>query len=78
MAVAAFDKVVELEPSHLEGWSNLGTARLELGMTEQAIEAYQHACDLRPQSATVWENLGVAHSRAGHAQRAVDASDLRL
>jgi len=72
-AIASFEKVVELAPTH--GWAlnNLGFAYLRANEDVRALEALERAAALLPEVAVVQNNLGVALARVGAddaAQRA--------
>ncbi|MCB9674707.1 MAG: tetratricopeptide repeat protein [Alphaproteobacteria bacterium] len=45
-AIAAFRKVIGLEPGHLEAWVNLGRHLDDTGAFDEALRAYDHALTL--------------------------------
>jgi tetratricopeptide (TPR) repeat protein len=57
-------------------YNNRGSARLDLGEYEQAIEDYTEAIRLDPSYALAYNNLGVAHKAQGNWEEAI--TDFRL
>jgi tetratricopeptide (TPR) repeat protein len=57
-ALAAFDKVIELNAWDYRPWINRGNALANLGRTEEAIASYDRAIALKPDFSIVWMNRG--------------------
>ncbi len=51
-------KVVDLNPRHVEALNNLGLALISLKQVEQAEKYYRQALALKPDYAQAWNNLG--------------------
>src|SRR5438067_802944 len=64
-------RVVALDPSHADAWSNLGSVRAALGRIEEAAACYQKALQLRPKHPAALFNLGNAHLRLGRPAEAL-------
>jgi tetratricopeptide (TPR) repeat protein len=45
-ALEAFDKVIELEPNHIDAWNNKGAALHDLGKHEEAIKYFDKVIEL--------------------------------
>ncbi len=74
-AVAAFERVVKLEPGAWQGWSNLGASLLSASHPERAIEPLDRAAKLAPHSPQVWLHLGLAYQGAGRPAQAFQSFD---
>ena len=48
-AIAAYSKLLELEPNLAPGYMNIGHAQRGLGDIDKAIECYKKAIELNPQ-----------------------------
>jgi tetratricopeptide (TPR) repeat protein len=57
-AAQCFGNTVSLDPSHADGWHNLGTALRQLGRLEEAFQALKQALLLDPARAGTYLNLG--------------------
>ncbi|MEW6282983.1 MAG: tetratricopeptide repeat protein, partial [Candidatus Eremiobacterota bacterium] len=77
-SLAAFDRVVELEPDHLRAVSNRGDLLGRLGRAEEAVAAYERALELAPQDARLWVRLGQARLDLGQNPEALKALDRAL
>jgi predicted O-linked N-acetylglucosamine transferase (SPINDLY family) len=64
-------RVVGLDPTHADAWSNLGSVRAALGRFEEAVGCYQRVLQLRPKHAAALFNLGNAHLRLGRPAEAL-------
>lgn len=80
-ASASLERVVELNPEHVEGWFVLAMFRGERGDLEGAMDAFRRAVLLEPGHGRAWYNLGLAHIQGGNREaglaalaRAEDAS----
>jgi len=64
-------KVLEIAPSHVDGWTFLGWLNLEVRKDlAAAIEAYERVVRLFPDSPTAHNNLGVAYKKRGELDKA--------
>jgi len=70
-AVEAFGEAVTLDPRNLRAWSNLGSARYELGQPEAAAEAYKRALDVDSESVPVLSNLAMLMGQMGEIKAAI-------
>ena len=69
-SVVAFKRSLELNPTYLPSWINLGYVLCELERTTEAIECLSSAIKLEPNSAEARCNLGVALLRERKARGA--------
>jgi tetratricopeptide (TPR) repeat protein len=69
-SVEAFKRSLELNPTYVPSWINLGYVLCELQRTTEAIECLTSAIKLEPNSAEARCNLGVALLREGKARAA--------
>ena len=70
-AAEAFDEAVVVDPRNFRAWSNLGSARYELGQPEAAAEAYQRALDVNGDSVPVLSNLAMLKGQMGEVNAAL-------
>ncbi|NDC37981.1 MAG: tetratricopeptide repeat protein [Proteobacteria bacterium] len=61
----AFLRSIELNPSYVPTWTNLGYVFCELGQFEAAVYALTHAIKLDPRCPEAYCNLGVVQMRLG-------------
>ncbi len=71
-AIAAYKKVVEIEPDNGDGWNNLGATYLQTARFEESIPVFQKASALLP-TADTYTNLGIAYTSLGRYADAVPA-----
>ena len=71
-AIAAYKKVVEIEPDNGDGWNNLGATYLQTARFEESIPVFQKANALLP-TADTYTNLGIAYTSLGRYADAVPA-----
>ncbi len=57
-ALNAFNRVIELDPSHASAWMNRGNALFNLEQAEEALSAYDRAIELRPDDGFSWGARG--------------------
>lgn len=70
-AAAEYRRAIELSPSFIQAYANLGSALFQAGQLDQAVEAYQRALDIKPDYEHVLLKLGMALRRQGaHAASA--------
>ena len=58
-ALQSYQKVIELDPAHVEAYNNLGILYQELGDLRRAQEAYQKALEINPRYEKAQNNLGI-------------------
>jgi spermidine synthase len=78
-AIAAWKKVLELDPSDAKAHNNLGLHLLQQGGLDAAITHFQKAVELSPEYGNAESNLGIALLQKGrfdaavaHLQKALD------
>ena len=57
-ALAAFDRVLELDPNHHRAWINRGNALTNLERFTEAISCYDRAIEINPNAELAWSNRG--------------------
>jgi tetratricopeptide (TPR) repeat protein len=60
-AVELLKRLVELEPTHNGGWTNLGRAYIGLHQTDAAIEAFRHQVAINAFDEYAYNHLGAAY-----------------
>ncbi|MHB8603048.1 MAG: tetratricopeptide repeat protein [Nitrosotalea sp.] len=53
-ALIAYDKALELDPSHVSAWNNKGIVLARLKRFEESISCYDKAIELSPEYANAW------------------------
>ncbi len=71
-AAAAFAKAVEAKPDSVPALINYGTALIQLGRTDTAIEQYRKAIECDPENVTGHYNLGALMAQQSDHERAVE------
>ncbi len=61
MAVQAWEKAIEIDPTMVKVYNYLGRAYYTQGMIEGAIDAYKKAVELDPANPKSYINLGIAY-----------------
>ena len=61
MAVQAWERATEIDPTMTRAYNYLGRAYYTQGMIEEAIEAYKKSVELDPSNPTAYINLGIAY-----------------
>ncbi len=64
---------VQIEPSHVEALTGLGTCLLHLGRVDEAILYLEKVTAIAPESAIAFTNVGVAYGALQQAEKAVEA-----
>jgi len=72
-AVAAYRKVLVINPNDAQAWYNLGVAYRSRGEFDDAVQACRKALSINPEDAKAWSNLGVAYTGQGKLEEAVQA-----
>jgi tetratricopeptide (TPR) repeat protein len=70
-AVAAYEALLKVQPSHVQARSNLGVVLAQLGRYREAIEAYRAALTIEPAQHRIRLNLGIALYKAARFADAV-------
>lgn len=71
-AAAAFVKAVEAKPDSVPALINYGTALIQLGRTDTAIEQYRKAIECDPENVTAHYNLGALMAQQGNHEDAIE------
>ncbi|MGE0799513.1 MAG: tetratricopeptide repeat protein [Lautropia sp.] len=78
VAIAAFERVVALDPAYFPGWQALGIQLMKRKRFEPAIAAFRRATELAPAKPSHWNNLAAAYREAGRIDLALAALDSNL
>ena len=73
-----FERAVEEDPSNGLAWANHGTALLNLGEPEKAVQSYLRAKELTPKDPYIYCSLCSAKSRLGRYEEAIRYADEAL
>jgi basic membrane protein A len=71
LAIADFDRAIELEPGLAEAYGNRGRAYAEMGDYDRAIADLNRTIELQPDLAEAYFNRGVAYWHKGDYDRAI-------
>jgi putative nucleotidyltransferase with HDIG domain len=74
-ALAAFVKVIELDPENAVAWRKKGTSLGRLGRDEEALAASVRALELDPTDVAAWSNKAFALSQLGRSKEAREAKE---
>lgn len=72
LAVSKYRESLANDPRNSDTYTNLGSALLDLEMTEDAIEAYELALNVDPENADAAFNLGLVYHDAGNEGKAIE------
>jgi len=72
-ALAAYTKILDLDPTYWQAYRELGRLHLSLGQPDEALTAYQRAMALQPQNAHLYVLLGRAYLSLGRIDEALAA-----
>ena len=72
-AIAAYEKVIELDPDNSAAWGGLGSAYGLAMYPDKSAEAYAKSIELKPNVPNVLLGHGHALKTLGHQERALDA-----
>jgi predicted O-linked N-acetylglucosamine transferase (SPINDLY family) len=75
LALADFERYIELVPGSAEGKYNLGNALKDLGDLDAAIASYKEAIQLKPDYTDAYNNLGLTLSDSGELEKAIRCHD---
>ena len=73
LAIDAYRRSIELDPSLAETHNNLGNALKDQGRSDLAIDCFERAVALRPGYAEAYSNMALALSDQGRLDPAIDA-----
>jgi tetratricopeptide (TPR) repeat protein len=65
VAVAAFNRAIEMKPAYPEAWNGLGHALRQQGRYPESLKAYDEALRLRPDYPEALEYIGEAYVKLG-------------
>lgn len=77
-AVNAYERVIELVPSHYEAYNNLGIIYFALGEDELGIQFFNEAIRLAPMVSSLHNNLGYAFLKRGYNSEAAGSFERAL
>lgn len=72
-AARAYQRCLELVPSNVDAWFNLGGVYCDTGAHRLAFEAYSRVVKLAPDDPEGWNNLGNASAELGDREAAIEA-----
>jgi Tfp pilus assembly protein PilF len=72
-AIQAYQKVIELDPTYLEAYNNLGIIHQTMGDSKSALGAYQKATEINPRYGKGYNNLGLLFLLEGRYEEALEA-----
>ena len=75
LAIANYDKAIQLEPDYTEAYINRGIAKIRLGQHFAAISDYDKAIQLEPDYTEAYYNRGTAKMRLGQHFAAISDYD---
>ena len=70
-AIADYDRVIALDPTHNASYLNRGSAKADLGRYEAAVADYEQALSLDAKFITAYHNRGVAKAKLGRFDAAI-------
>jgi tetratricopeptide (TPR) repeat protein len=71
LAIACYEKVLDLDPNFSYGYFNLGNLYHKKGDSDAAIRSYQKALALDPNMTEAYCNLGIVSQKQGQYDRAI-------
>ncbi|MDD9973448.1 MAG: tetratricopeptide repeat-containing serine protease family protein [Candidatus Poribacteria bacterium] len=75
LAIANYDKAIQLKPDYAEAYHNRGIAKGDLGQHFAAISDYDKAIQLKPDDANAYGNRGIAKGKLGKYFAAISDFD---
>jgi tetratricopeptide (TPR) repeat protein len=72
-AIQAYQKVIELDPTYVEAYNNLGIIYQMIGDLERAFESYQKSTEIKPRYEKGYNNLGILLLLKGRNEEALEA-----
>lgn len=77
-AIAAYHKLLALQPDHPAAWYKLGLVFRMHGKLDEAIIAFRKQADLHPTDPEIWYQLGLASQQHGNDAEALAAFQRQL
>ena len=71
-AIQAYQKVIELDPTYVEAYNNLGIIYQMIGDFERAFESYRESTNINPRYEKGYNNLGILLLLKGHNEEALE------
>jgi Flp pilus assembly protein TadD len=71
-AIQAYEKVIELDPTYVEAYNNLGIIYQTTGDTKSAFRAYQKSTEINPRYEKGYNNLGLLFLLEGRYEEALE------
>jgi Tfp pilus assembly protein PilF len=72
-AIQSYQKVIELNPTYIEAYNNLGLVYQEIGDLNRAFGAYQKSIEINPQYEKGYNNLGILFYLKGRNEEALES-----
>jgi type IV pilus biogenesis/stability protein PilW len=72
-AIHAYQKVVELDPTYVEAYNNLGIIYQMMGDVERAFESYRKSTEINPRYEKGYNNLGILLYLRGRNEEALES-----
>ena len=72
-AIQAYQKAIELNPTYIEAYNNLGIIYQETGDLDRALQVYQKATEINPQYEKAYNNMGILLLLKGRLEEATEA-----
>ena len=72
-AIQAYRKVIELDPTYVEAYNNLGITYQMIGDADRALGAYQKSTEINPRYEKGYNNLGILLLLRGRYEEASEA-----
>ena len=73
-ALAAFQRVRDLDPAAVEGWFNCGLVLQKMGRFDEALASYQQALKIAPENPKTWCNLSSVWFERGNPEESEKAA----
>ena len=74
-ALAAYEKVLQLQPQEPANWNNKGRVLYQLNENQEALEAHEQAISLDAENAQAWNGKGIALIGLGKFEQAAETFD---
>jgi tetratricopeptide (TPR) repeat protein len=74
-SIEYFDKVLDIDPSHIDAYYSKGTALNELERYEEAIEYFDKVLDIDPSHSDAWHSKGTALNELERYEEAIECFD---
>lgn len=72
-AIDAYKKAIELAPTKVQVWNNLGNLCAKVGRNDEAMIAFRKALEGNARDAIAWNGLASVHSKLGYKDEAISA-----